>query len=229
MQVKHATGQHAGAVKYDILSALLVLAAQGESAKARLALRLSLLITTRYNWRVGTFCVGQREIARMWGVTERTAKRELAQLRTLGWIVVHRPAARGRVAEHRIDMPQVLAATRAYWPEIGSDFVARMEGPQDTTPISNVVPLHAVKAVTPPRDGTLWAEAAQILATDHPATYAAWFAKLAQLETENGVLILGARSRFVADYVQQHLISRVMAAAVRIDPTLRQVQVVVTG
>lgn len=224
MQVKHATGQGAGAVKYDVLSALLVLAAQGAGTEARLALRLSLLITTRYNWRSGIFCVGQREIARMWGVTERTAKREMAALRALGWIVVSRPAARGRVAEHRIDLAQVLTATKAHWPDIGPDFVDRMTAPAPTQPATdNVVPLRRVSA--PVMDGSLWAAAAAHLASDHPATYAAWFAQLTQVEFRDGVLILGARSRFVADYVQQHLVNRLQAAAARHDPAVQLVKV----
>ena len=227
MQVKSATGQQAGVVKYDILSALLVLAAQGDSGAGRLALRLSLLITTRYNWRTGTFCVGQREIARMWGVTERTAKREMAAMRTLGWITVARPAARGRVAEHRIDIAQVLTATRALWPAIGPDFVDRMSTPAPVPAASNVVPLRPV--AVPATDGSLWAAAAASLAQDHPATFGAWFAQLAQLDYREGVLTLGARSAFVADYVQQHLVNRLQAAALRHDPSLRQVKVVAVG
>ncbi|MDB9808783.1 hypothetical protein OAB79_02595 [Yoonia sp.] len=104
MQVKRAVGQGAHALKYDILSALLVLAAQGETTNARLALRLSLLITARYDWQRERFNVGLREIARMWGVTERTAKRDMAQMRALQWISVSRAAARGRVTEHRINL-----------------------------------------------------------------------------------------------------------------------------
>ncbi len=226
VQVRKPAGQHAGAVKYDILSALLVLAAQGGSLESRLALRLSLLITTRYNWRSGTFCVGQREIARMWGVTERTAKREMSAMRTLGWLTVSRPAARGRVAEHRIDLPQVLIATKSFWDDIGPDFVARMTAPT-TAPIdvpqSNVVQLRP--AAAPVRDGSLWSAVAEQLLQDHPATYTAWFAQLVQIDLQDGILVLGARSGFVADYVQQHLVHRLTAAAVAQDPGIKLVQV----
>ncbi len=75
---RNITGPGSAALKYDILTALLVTAAQGEATEARLALRLSLLITARFTWRSGTFSVGRREMARMWGVTERTANREIA-------------------------------------------------------------------------------------------------------------------------------------------------------
>ncbi|MEJ2031079.1 MAG: hypothetical protein P8X66_14795, partial [Maritimibacter sp.] len=96
--ISRIAGPGASAIKYDILTALLVTAAQGSPVEARLALRLSLLITARFNWRQGSFAIGQREIARMWGVTERTAKRELAEMRGRGWITIAVPAARGRVA-----------------------------------------------------------------------------------------------------------------------------------
>ncbi|UTH46620.1 DnaA N-terminal domain-containing protein [Loktanella salsilacus] len=226
MQIRKPAGQHAGAVKYDVLSALLVLAAQGGSVEARLALRLSLLITTRYNWRSGTFCVGQREIARMWGVTERTAKREMSAMRTLGWVTVSRPAARGRVAEHRIDLAQVLIATKSFWADIGPDFVARMDAPAQAageTPQSNVVQLRPAPA--PLRDGSLWSAVAEQLLQDHPATYTAWFAQLVQVDLQDGILVLGAKSGFVADYVQQHLVHRLTAAAISRDPSVKLVQV----
>ncbi|MEO0945774.1 MAG: hypothetical protein AAFY06_13185, partial [Pseudomonadota bacterium] len=104
------TGPGSAALKYDVLTGLLVLAAQGEPADARLAMRLSLLITARFNWRSGTFAVGLRELSRMWGVTERTTKREMSAMRGRGWIVIHTPAARGRVAVYRIDLPTVMRA-----------------------------------------------------------------------------------------------------------------------
>ena len=107
-------GPSAGAAKYDVLTALLVMALQGETVEARLALRLSLLITARFNWRKSVFAVGQKELARMWGVTERTVKREMAEMRSRGWIEVAVPAARGRVAEHRIMFETVLGVTMPY-------------------------------------------------------------------------------------------------------------------
>jgi hypothetical protein len=191
----------------------LISAAQGGGANARLALRLSLLITTLYNWRSCTFCVGQREIACMWGVTERAAKREMAAMRTLGWVVVSRPAAWGRVAEHRIDMAQVLIATKTFWPDIGPDFVDRMAAEAQTqTAASNVMQLRPVAA--PISDGNLWATVAGQLLLNHPATYAAWFAQLVQVDLRDGVLVLGAKSGYVAEYVQHHRVNLLTAAAV---------------
>mgnify|MGYP001122200213 CR=1 FL=1 len=101
-----AAGPGSQAIKYDILTALLAMASSGPAIEARLSLRLSLLITARFNWRIGTFAVGQREMARMWGVSERTAKREMAAMRALGWIAVAQPSAKGRVATPQVN-PQV--------------------------------------------------------------------------------------------------------------------------
>ncbi|SDX13064.1 hypothetical protein [Roseicitreum antarcticum] len=242
MQVKHATGHNAGVVKYDILTALLVVAAQGDGTRGRLALRLSLLMTARFSWRSGTFSVGQREIARLWGVTERTAKRELAQMRALGWIEVHRPAARGRVAEHRVDLAQILSDSRPHWPSVGPDFEARMLAPEGesenaakTDPSSggNVVPLRP--RVAQNADGSRWAAAAAWLAQDNPATYHAWFAQLVELPPDAanpappGAVTLLAPSQFVATFVQTHLAGKVLAALSRTDPGVRRVNVVGVG
>lgn len=236
MQVKHASGQNAGVVKYDILTALLVVAAQGDATRARLALRLSLLMTARYSWRSGTFSVGQREIARLWGVTERTAKRELAQMRALGWIAVHRAAARGRVAEHRVDLAQVLTDSRPHWPSVGPDFEARMATPatdtaqNDAAAGGNVVPLRPRAAVAV-AEGSRWAQAAAWLAQDNAATYQAWFAQLVELpdpaRTDTAVLL--APSQFVANFVQTHLAAKVLAALSRVDAAVRRVTIIAAG
>ena len=130
------SGPSAGAAKYDVLTALLVMASQGETVEARLALRLSLLITARFNWRKGVVSVGQKELARMWGVTERTVKREMSQMRARGWIEVSVPAARSRVAEYRIDFEAVLATTMPY-PPGAKTFTSRRQRSSASAAASN--------------------------------------------------------------------------------------------
>lgn len=223
VQIKRAVGQGAHVVKYDILSALLVMAAQGEGAESRLALRLSVLITTRYDWQRDRFNVGLREIARMWSVTERTAKREMAQMRALGWITVSRQAARGRVTEHKINMDVVLRATMSLWDLIGPDFVARLTQVPEPVP-SNIVPLHQVAA--PEADDTLWSRAALRMHGIDPQTYQAWFARLVQVEQEAGVLTVAAPSVFIANYIKTHFASYLLAHVVAEDASVRRVQVV---
>ncbi|MEX0338711.1 MAG: DnaA N-terminal domain-containing protein [Arenibacterium sp.] len=223
---KKIVGAGAQAIKYDVLSALLVVAAQGEPVAARLALRLSLVITARYNWRAGFFAVGQKELARMWGVTERTAKREVSAMRARGWITLSVPAARGRVAQHRIELPTILRDTMAFWPAIGSDFVARMSSTPEPEAPSNVVPLHPVAIYSDPDDSG-WAAAATRLQAQDPAVFNAWFAGLQVLEATAGVLTLAAPSRFVADYVRTHFLTRLLVAVVAENRAVRDVQIVV--
>jgi len=223
--LKAATGRGSSALKYDILTALLVTSAQGPAVEARLALRLSLLITARFNWRLGTFSVGQREMARMWGVTERTAKREMAQMRALSWIAVSVPAARGRVAQYRILMENVLRDTTPHWAAVGPDFVARMSQAPEPETQTNVVPLRA-ETVSIPDDGTVWSTAAQQLNLQDPAVYSAWLSGLVPAEVDAGTLVLVAPSAFVASYVETHYKSRLLAAVLPLDAGVRDVRVI---
>lgn len=231
VSASRVSGPGASAIKYDILTALLVMAARGEAVEARLALRLSLLITARYSWRLGTFAVGQREMARMWGVTERTAKREVAALRAMGWIEIAVPAARGRVAQYRIAMETVLRGTMPHWEAVGPDFAARMAGAPDTAGqgTGNVVPLRRDLPSPPPEDGTSWPAAAERLRAQDPAVYGAWFAGLVPVEAEAGVLTLAAPSRFVADYVRSHFQGRILAAVLAVDRSVRDVAITWAG
>ncbi|MEM6739282.1 MAG: DnaA N-terminal domain-containing protein [Pseudomonadota bacterium] len=229
MRQTHAVGRNASAIKYDILTALLVLAAQDPSPKGRLAGRLALLVTARFNWARGTFASGTREIARMWGVTERTAKRELAAMRSLGWISVHRPAARGRVTEHRIDIDAVLDGARPYWAAIGPDFVARMVGDADARSAgeTNVVPFAPGASASPPRseDGSLWSSVSRDLWARDSALHAAWFATLTEAERTPTSLTLLAPTRFAASYVETHFAGRLLAAISARDPGITHVRV----
>lgn len=226
------TGRLAGpgvsVIKYDILTALLVTAARGGAVEARLSQRLALLITARFNWRSGTFAVAQKEMARLWGVTERTAKREMAEMRVRGWVVVAVPSARGRVAEHRIVLERVLADTRAHWDAVGPDFVARMSQTPDGEGGGNVVPLRPAAAPALPEDdaGTGWADAAARLRDADPATYAAWFAGLQPVERSHDTLTLIAPSRFVASYVETHFSARLLAAMAADGQGVREIRLV---
>ncbi len=121
-----AVGRKASTKKYDILTALGAFALAQDKGLQRLALRLMVLITARYNWRLNELSMGQKEIARLWAVNERTVKREMAKLRSLGWLSTKTPAARGRVATYAIDFHRISASTQESWPSVGPDFVARM-------------------------------------------------------------------------------------------------------
>lgn len=216
-------GPGASAIKYDILTALLVTASQGEPSRARLALRLSLVITARYNWRSGRFAVAQKELARMWGVTERTAKREMAAMRTLGWVRVAVPAARGRVAQHEIMIARLMQDSMPLWESVGPDYAARMSGTPEQSQ-SNVVPLRP-EPTAPHESGTIWAEASAQLAQSDAAVHRAWLSQLVTADEGEGGLTLMAPSAFAAQYVQTHHAARVLAAVALVAPDIRTVRI----
>lgn len=227
MQQARATGPNAPALKYDILTALMVLGAQDDGVDGRLARRLALLITARFSWRTESFAVGTREIARLWGVTERTAKRELSQMRARSWISIRRAPARGRVTEHAIHLQTVLDATRAHWAAVGPDFVARMgRGAEEEQAPTNVVPFRGGAGQGGPvHDGTVWQAASHQLWSEDAALHTAWFAGLAELDRVGPRLELAAPSRFIATYVETHFAGRLLAAVSSCDPTITEVSV----
>ncbi len=219
-------GRYSQAIKSDIVSSLLVLVTCGTPTQARLSVRLSLVITARYNWRTGRFGVGQKELARMWGVTERTAKRELAHMRGLGWISI--AVASGRVAQHKINLDTVLLQSAPHWDAIGPDFAARMTGApeQEREPAdTNVVPLR-VSNETPIYDNnTGWAMVAERLREQDPAIFNAWLSQLTALEGDDTSITLGAPSKFVAQYVNTHFLQRIKASLVAIEGGQRQIKI----
>ena len=227
MHLKKATGLRAAALKYDILTALLALSMQDTGPNGRLAQRLALVITARLNWRTECFAVGVQELGKLGAVTDRTAKRELAQMRARGWITVSRAARRGRVTEHRVELETVLAATRGCWAAVGPDYVARMgQGADAPQQDKTVIPFPSgTAAAAPEQDGTLWAAAAQLLFEDDAAMHAAWLSGLQQAHAGQGRLELVAKTQFVASYVRNHLIGRVHAAVTMINPDIRTVTV----
>ncbi len=220
-------GRGASARKYDLLTALGAYALARGKSEQRMVLRLMTLVTARYNWARDELAVGQREIARLWAVDERTVKREMARLRGSGWLAVSRQGARGRVTEYRLCIDRLLEDTRQDWAAVGPDFALRMEG-QDTAP-ETVVRL-PVRGVVPAPDvsaGTEWALAQAVLHAEDPACYGSWLHALRRVERAGGRLVLAAPSRFHAAYVQTHLAGRVLAACQAVDDAVSEVTLVV--
>ena len=191
--------------------------------KQRLIMRLMALVTTRYNWQRDELSMGQSEIAKLWDVDPRTVKREMAKLRSLGWLVEKRCAARGRVALHGIALDQIMLDTKPAWDAIGPDFVARVQPGAAPTVAENVVPLRRVTA--PVSDGSLWAEAQAVFHAQDQAAFAAWVEKLSVVAYDAGQLTLMAPSRFHATYVTTNLLDRLTVILRRIDPSLAKVVV----
>lgn len=219
-------GRNASARKYDILTALGAYALARGKHEQRLVLRFLTLITARYNWARDELAVGQREIASLWSVDERTVKRDMAKLRGLGWLVVKRQGARGRVTQYGIALETVLQATQPQWAAVGPDFALRMHGAPDT---DRVVPLPTSGQVRAPdlSDGTEWALAQAILYQEDTASYGAWLAALRRADRAGGRLVLKAPSRFHAAYVSTHLLSRVEAACRAVDEQVAEVVLIV--
>ena len=226
MQIVRPVGREAAAKKYDILSALMAHALAGDAHRQRLVLRLMALITTRYNWQRNELTVGQREIARLWCVDERTVKRDMARLRALGWITVKRQGARGRVSVLGMDLERLLLDSRPAWPHIGEDYVARMSG-HDPAPVEeggpNIVPFRRPDPA--PEGQGVWAVIRDRLQAEDPALYNSWFAGLVETGQGEGILHLTAPSRFHATYVRTHLLGRLQTAARRADASLQAVRV----
>lgn len=218
-----AVGREAAAKKYDILSAMMAHALAGDPQLQRLVLRLMALITTRYNWQGDELAVGQREIARLWCVDERTVKRDMARLRSLGWITVKRQGARGRVSVLGLDLERILLDSRPAWQNIGPDYVARMGGAAEAEPAdTTVVPFRRPEVAAV---GGIWGSVRAHLAGEDRALFDAWFAGLVDGGVEGGCLTLIAHSRFHATYLRTHLIERLRIAARRADTRIVEVRV----
>lgn len=229
MLASRPVGRDAATKKYDILSALMTYALARDKLTQRLILRLMSLITTRYNWQRDELSMGQREIARLWSVDERTVKREIAKLKSKGWLCVKRPGARGRVTLYGLDLDLVLKETQPEWPKIGPDFVGRLT---EITGVraqniheSNIVAFSAKAQQPPVMDGTVWSSASMVLFENDPRIFAAWFQQLQEQGRDGGCLLLVAPTKFHATYVEIHLSDAIMRAVSRIDPSLRTVRI----
>lgn len=234
MQQLRATGRNAAALKYDLLTAMGAYALAEGKGPQRLVLRLMTLVTARYNWVRNELTVGQREIARLWSVDERTVKREMAKLRAMGWLVVKRQGARGRVTQYQMDIEKILRTTQGSWAAIGPDYEQRMT--RDEVKDDNVVPLPvgssrggatgAGAGETPPpdmTDGTEWTMVQTLLHGEDQTLFNAWFRALSRRGREGSKLILHAPSRFHADYVDTHFRNRILYACQSVDKSVDEV------
>jgi hypothetical protein len=214
MRAIRPVGREAGAKKYDILSALMAHGLAGDSNLQRITLRLLSLITTRYNWQRNELVIGQREIARLWCVDERTVKREMAKLRLSGWIIVKRQGSRGRVSVLGLDIQRIMLDSQSSWPNIGDDYVARMSNSEDNYAIKTT------NVVIFPSDNSnitnnTWKGICAFLHEEDSTIFNSWFAQLNISHEEDNILYLTAPSRFHANYIRTHLLTRLEIASRR--------------
>jgi hypothetical protein len=235
MAALHPSGAGSAAVKYDLLTLLGIAGlSSGSAATIRSMLRLITLVTARYDWRAGELTVGQREIARLWAVDERTVKREMARLRARGLIVLRRPGARGRVAAYAVNFE--VARAVCDWSRVGPDFAARMAS-QDplhhADAKSMVIPFPAAGlAAAPTEDGTWqsdgseWSIARRSLKRIGEAAHRRWIAPLSRAGRSGDRLVLQAPSAFHATQVERTYGDAIARALAEADPTLRTVRIV---
>lgn len=227
MLSRKPAGPLASSVKYDLLTALGTFALSQVKGRQVLCLRFMTLLTARYNWIRNDLMIGQREIARMWAVDERTVKREMAKLRGLGWLIVKRQGVRGRVTQYGVDLDRLMEDTQPVWDAVGPDFKQRMEG-QGEALDSKIVALKAATDVAPPDvdDASEWGIARTLLYAQDAALYGNWIAGLERKDCRGGCLYLTAPSRFHAHYVATHMSALFLRAVRSVDDSIDRVVVV---
>jgi hypothetical protein len=225
LRIARATGPNAGSIKYDMLTALGVYACAQDAGKQRLILRFITLVVARYNWTTDRLTVGQREIAAMWSIDERSVKREMSKLRNLGFLEQVRPAARGRVAEYALGIGSILAATQSDWKRVGPDFDARLTGGEPVpAQVSNIVSFPGTAA-----GQGVWTRIQTLLHGQDPHLFRAWFAAVTGDEPQDGVLHLTAPSRFHATYLASNHAERILRLAANFDANVQRVIVKAPG
>ena len=225
MDAKRLTGVNASSLKYDLLTALSVAALHGTPRYQISMARLGLLITARYNWRLDEFCVGQRDLARMWNVTERTVKREIKYWLEARIVICKRQGVRGRVGAYRLNYPEIYQQSEPHWAAVGPDFQERMA---ETNPVQpgKVVAVNfrtgqgneaeqgpsTAMAETETQGNPSWRAVCQRIRALHPAHYKNWIALLQFGKDDGYQVTLFANNQFVAHYVQTHLLSVIVEA-----------------
>lgn len=211
MQSQRLTGLGAGAEKYDLLTAMAVNGLAAGGSRQASMMRLIALVTARYNWGSDEVTIGQREMAALWSVDQRTAKREIRRLIDAALLEIKRPGVRGRVASYRLRRDELYRQTAAGWANVGPDYHARMslrqQPLQATTPkAAKAAPPDFATAKPEPSSDHPWDRALSCLSSDQPGLFTVWYNQLrAELPEADGVLRIQAPSRFIAGYVKARL------------------------
>lgn len=234
-QIKRV-GPNAGALKYDLLTALTVMGLHGTPTEQTSLMRLTLLITARYNWRIEEVSVGHTELARLWAVNQRTVKREMKRLLDMGVVTCVRPGVRGRVGAYRLNYRRIYEASRGCWAAVGVDFEDRMivvSGEKTIVRVDFSQPKGPQPQLVQTQAGGTWGAVRRRLQAEQPEIFENWFAKLVQHESSDTALVLRAPNGFVSRYIETHF-AEMLAAAVAFEmPTLdgrpRQITLITEG
>jgi hypothetical protein len=220
-QIKHV-GPRAGALKYDLLTALTVAGLHAHPTVQTSLMRLTGLITARYNWRVEEVSVGHAELARLWSVNDRTVKREMKRLLELDVIACIRPGVRGRVGAYRLNYRRIYELSRPIWAAVGPDFEDRMMEVSRARTVVKVdfqTPTSKPTLVADRATGT-WGAVRQRLKAEHPGLFESWFSKLVQEAVGDHTLTLRAPNGFVSRYIETHFAAKLAQAVDAEMPTL---------
>ena len=172
-------------------------------------MRLIALITARYNWRSDELTVGQKEMARLWSVNERTVKREIKRLIDKNVLLQLRPGVRGRVAAYRLNYSEIHRLSEPVWQNVGTDFATRMED-QSPKPVEKVVHVNFgnEQASAVEMQGrklqTPWDRVLYRLSMTDALLYKSWYRELKLVESQDHAITLRAPSKFIAQYIQSH-------------------------
>lgn len=215
-QAQRLVGPNSAVLKYDLLTALLLIGFHGAPLAQVSATRLSLLLTARYNWKTDQVSIGQADLAKLWNVTPRTVKREVKRQIDAGWLIVIRAGVKGRVARYRLGQGAVFSESRAFWAEVGSDYVDRMEGLAGRAETK----LIRVDFTAKDRDASDAPSAPQgdldplieALRVSRPDLFETWFSQLKAAAPEGNVLTVHAPNSFIARYVETHFLNAIQAA-----------------
>jgi DNA-binding Lrp family transcriptional regulator len=227
MDLKRYTGPQAGSHKYDLLTALAVAGLNGSSGFQASMLRLIAVVTARYNWKLDEFSVGQRDLARMWSVDERTVKREIKRLTDAQVLIQLRPGVRGRVAAYRLNQAVIFEQTAPFWGQVGPDFAVRMSTVSKTEEADERVVKIDFRNRTSSSEAIAWEQVQQRLEELDPGLHRSWFAGLNYVEFVDGILSLNAPSAFIAQYISSHHLERLRDVARQELPSLRRVHIAV--
>jgi len=217
MDAKKLTGPNAGSIKYDLITAMSVVGLAGKPTLQTSMTRLIALVTARYNWFRDEVTVGQRDIAKMWSVDQRTVKREMKRLVEAGILLKLRHGVRGRVAAYRLNYREIVTLTEPHWALVGPDFVERMSTlyPRSAIKVVKVdfgkKPLDSNIPMTGDRAG--WRKVRQYLRENDESIFQNWYSKLTFKSVTDSELILTAPNNFIAQYILTHLQSSLLLAA----------------
>ena len=221
IKLQPLSGPTSGSVKYDILTMMTIAGLHGSPTLQTSMMRLAALVTARYNWRLDEFTVGQRDIARMWAVNERTVKREIRRLIDAQVLVCKRAGVRGRVGAYRLNYAALANLSEPAWTDVGPDFAYRMTE-RYRKPDVKVVQLRTISTPDVRPCDNPWDRAMSVFSQEQPDVWSAWFAKLMFVNCEDKILRLQAPNAFLQRYVETHLVNTLIdAVATELGPIIR--------